>query len=278
MQNQCNISRKQYGIDNDIDSILFFYINMCKKVYILIYIYSKKLVSQKIVAFTIVFVLVTQLALTSSIMGISYALNPIPGPRIFFSFSLGTAEGFETVDTFDNFGETPEFVLKRGSVGTVNVTFMSEDDQTVLISLWDYGGLPPYNHGWSGGKIPEGIIFNIEPSNITLLPNSRVTATLTIGASQDTEIRSYNLTLHHNWESETRSGRRGGSTVLTIIEDSILVTTTSTVTSYKTTSITSTVTETFIEKVAEPTLYVWAVGATVIAIILPVILILRKRR
>lgn len=52
----------------------------------------------------------------------------------------------------------------------------------------------------------------------------------------------------------------------------------STITSTTTTTLINTVTETSIEKVVEPSIYIWAVGATVIAIILPLIITLRKRR
>lgn len=97
---------------------------------------------------TAVFILVTQLLLLAASSGDIYrvySLSPSPTIDVVLHWDLDTARGFEEIRWFDG---SPELVLRRGAIGTPNITFTSfEKNETIPITLWRYGGIPPYNKG-----------------------------------------------------------------------------------------------------------------------------------
>ena len=240
------------------------------------------MVERKILVLAIAFVLVTQI-LVSSELNSAYAFYPPEPIDVNFHWDHDTTNGFEKVVP----DPTPEFFLRRGTTGTINITISSTDNVIIPVTLL-YGGEARnnYNGSWGNPKnFPDGITYSIEPSNnITLTPNSTVTKTLRISAEPDTEIRSYKLSLYKIVTKGNRTVGIGGSTILTIIEGtSSSLTNTSSITRITaqyvthTTTLTTTTTETtIIEGFAEISVYAWAIGATSITSILAVVLLRRR--
>lgn len=259
---------------------------MFDKVYVSAPTKTNRLPRGKVPVLAIISILVVQ-ALAASIIGSAYAFFPISPADVVFHFDYDSAKGFEKV--VRNVG-TPEFVLGRGLMGTFTVTLISREKEPVLAIL-RYGGEAVTNYrGWGELKnVPDGIIYSIVPDRLTLAPNSSSTVTVRIAATANTMLRSYDLGFYLHLENENGTINEGGghSTVLTIVEgiSSSPTNTTNTVkgtTSYVTqtntlTSATTTTVTTLIERVADPSVYTWAVGATAITAILAVVL-LRKRR
>lgn len=172
-------------------------------------------------------------------------------PAYFFDMDIETStiRGFEKVVQHPQHPNTPDFVLERGRTGTVNLTFTStEENRTVRVFSIEYGGIPPYNYGWSGSPryLPDGITASFEPQNLTLPPRSKATVTMRISAAPDTEIRRYNLTLLYRLgETEIVQGAGAGhSTILSIVGETLQSTTNTTNTTTKITCINQTVTTT----------------------------------
>ncbi|MBI2938404.1 MAG: hypothetical protein HYY22_09370 [Thaumarchaeota archaeon] len=197
------------------------------------------------------------------------------------------------------FTGTPELVLKRGTVGSFNLTLASNENKTVLATL-GFGGIPPYNYGWGQAvSLPSGITYTIEPrNNITIAPRSYVTATIRIAATNDTAIRSYNLTFSVFLQrSDTKYEDRGYSSVLKVIDTPPATSNTNVTSSYSTMTITftstatttltvtdrvttapsmTTTTETITTRETDFLAYAWAIGATVVAAILAVVSLRRR--
>jgi len=228
----------------------------------------------------------------------SFALGGEPPPSIGIDlhFDYDTARGFEKeVKTMGGFGDTPELILGRGRTATMNLTFTAyketdliDENSTASISSILYGGTPPYNRGWTTpgeNSLPKGITASIiTPQNITLPPGSKETVTLQLSAAPDAAIGSYDMCF--SFDFKTPSHPLGvstcRSTVLTVVEDTprntITTTTTRETIQTQTVTVTQTITSTTITKQAtEPSIYAWAVGATVVAAIFALFL-LRKRK
>ncbi len=229
----------------------------------------------------------------------AYAFYPMPTIEVSFNIDRSSAKGFEDVRPLSpqDIG-TPEFVLKRGNTGTINMTLSSKENETVHVTLSYEGSARDNYRGWREEEnIPDGITYSIEPSsNITLAPNSTVTETLRISASKDTAIRNYNLSLYLILVKGDRDEGHGYSTSLTIVDNtsssSISSSTTNTTTTSiakitapyitQTTTLTSTTTTTIATKLTEGTaaslVYAWAIAATIIAAALAAVILLRSRR
>ncbi|OHE56234.1 MAG: hypothetical protein A3K61_03090 [Thaumarchaeota archaeon RBG_16_49_8] len=170
------------------------------------------------------FVLTAQLFVVAAIYS-AYALVPPTHSDVVFHWDLDTAKGFERVmmDPGVRFSDSPVFVLRQGTTGSLNITLTSFEKQiTVLVGSWKYGGIPPWNSGWSAGGGPyyrtlDGITYKFNPSNLTLTPGSHATVTMQITAAPDTEVRSYNLSVSLELTG-INIEQVGYSTILTIVE------------------------------------------------------------
>jgi hypothetical protein len=223
-------------------------------------------------------------ALAAGIVGSAYAFFPPRGAEVVFHFDYDSASGFEKVVQ----GGTPEFVLARGSTGTLTLTLTSREQVPVYATL-RYGGEVETNfRHWSLMKhVPDGISYRIVPDSLTLEPDSASTVTARISAAPGTAVRSYDLGFWITLISEDRTVDvgRGHSTVLTIVEGASPINTTTTASSTalyvtETATLTTTATTTstaIIEKGADPSVYAWAVGATATAAALAVAVSLRRR-
>jgi hypothetical protein len=163
-------------------------------------------------------------------------------PIVDSHFDLDTAEGFE--DVIGN--GTPEFVLRRGTMGTFNITLTSNENETVVSTYRLIGRAPDFNV-WSPHPqedFPDGAIYTIEPSRLVIPPNSSATATVSIAATIDTKMKSYRLLLDIHSESGTRSEGGGPNIVLTVTEGISISTSISNGTAHVTHTVTTSVTET----------------------------------
>ncbi len=187
-------------------------------------------------------VLIIQLVASSSFDS-AYAFGPISSPLLVnMHYDLDSAKGFEKVGGTVG---TPEFVLRRGTMGTFNITLTSSEDAPVLVTLRLGGNAPRYAvWGGEGKSLPYGIIYNIEPDRLTLAPNSSATVTIRIAATSDTEMRSYSLSPFIALYEGSRSEEGGYSIVLTVTEGISLTTHTTNGTAYVSQTVTTSVTET----------------------------------
>lgn len=247
------------------------------------------MVERKILVLAVLVVLVGQVLSIGLIVPESaFAFGPPPPILAESHFDLDTAKNFENVGYIDSDEATIlEFVLERGTTGTINITISSKENMTVLFTL-NYGGVARKNYSarWPPNNIPDGIAYSIEPSsNITLAANSTVTETLRISATPDTAIRSYKLTFISTRTKGSTTLSNEHLTILTIVDGiSSSSTNTSNITritaSYvtQTTTLTSTTTKTtIIERTIELSVYAWAIGATIIASTFVVLLGRRNR-
>ncbi len=231
--------------------------------------------------------------LVAGVIQSAYSFYPMPPIEVSLNIDRSSAKGFEDVRPLSPQNiDTPEFVLKRGNTGTINMTLSSKDNETVHVTLSYEGSARDNYRSWSEEEnIPDGITYSIEPSsNITLAPNSSVVETLRISASKDTAIRNYNLTLYLILVKGDRDEGHGYSTSLTIIDNASSSTTNTTTSIAKitapyiiqTTTLTSTTTTTVATRLTEGAtaslVYAWAVGTTTIAVALAAVILLRSRR
>lgn len=220
----------------------------------------------------------------------SFALGPPPPIRVEIQYDLDTATDFEEIKyQGPNWNDITEFVLKRGTIGTINLTVSSSETNKIVVADLSYGGNLHFNDGWFYSNfLPDGITYSFEPSLFTIPPRSNVSVIMHISAAPRTPIGSYNLVISLQPDyvpTEYPYNPHNYRTILTIIEStppftkSTVISPTTYVTETITYTSTSTTTITTItDQVAESSAYAWAISATAAATILSVILLRRNRK
>lgn len=220
----------------------------------------------------------------------SFAFGPPPPIRVDVHFDFDTAEGFEKIEyNGPDWDDITVFVLRQGTIGTINITLSSSETNKTVVADLRYGGYPHFNDGWwYNDFLPDGVTYSFEPSNITITPRSNVNVIMRISSAPRTPQGSYNLVLQLQpafvppfYNDDPHSYR----TILTIIEstspyttDTVMSPTTYVTETITYTSTATTTVTTLTDLVAESSVYAWAIGTTVTATVLAIFLLKRSRR
>lgn len=230
--------------------------------------YNIVLSGKRILILFSVFGLFTQLLVAVEVNYDVYGLGP---PLAAYSTGLyidyDSWSGFQKFMEVNELGDR-EFELRQGTMGTFNLTLKTESKWKVYNTLWLSNRITNDDSNF----LPYGITYSIEPNRPILEPNSSIVITMWIAAASDADLGKHDLSIIYSYITNDDPYTYGIGFILTIVEGIPQTTITSTST------ITSVTITTSIETVTDPSIYIWATGATIIAIILPLILILRKRK